>query len=301
MAGLITAAELRAQLAAAHAPKSRKKRPGQLLPPRRAGRQRVHGDHGANPATSDDGWNQQGGQQFDEDASSGPSEWAQRKQREHAAWKEARHSNLQHAQQYAAFRSNQHAAEQQQAQLQLAAAAVAAAGAQHPCCLASIQASDAERQQQQQVLGAQLLAAMGLPAPAPAPAPPHEPSAASQQQQQQAPVPQGQRVTLLCVRPVACHTAAASGWLAVPTCRCQHCGAQWEVAPAAAGFFGSSPWQPNVWFHVQLLEQYARFSRGGLSGMQYAAALSATTAAPADADAGWPQPAPFNLLPIDDR
>lgn len=67
-------------------------------------------------------------------------------------------------------------------------------------------------------------------------------------------------------RSVACHMLGASFWLSVPTVTCDACGTTWELSPAAAGCWGSSPVVPNTWFDKQLLEFYRHLVLpGGLS------------------------------------
>ena len=102
------------------------------------------------------------------------------------------------------------------------------------------------------------------------------------------------------MRLVACHVLGASFWLPVPTVVCTCCKAQWELQAAAAGFFGSAPVQPGVWFSTQLLDLYTPMFQSGLSATALAAALS-KVAATADSYAPMLPRLVDALLPVDDR
>jgi hypothetical protein len=75
---------------------------------------------------------------------------------------------------------------------------------------------------------------------------------------------------------VACHTLGASFWLPVPEVHCTCCSTSWMLQPAAAGFFGSSPVRPGVWFSQQLLDMYTALYGLGTSAAGFAEALSRT-------------------------
>jgi hypothetical protein len=72
---------------------------------------------------------------------------------------------------------------------------------------------------------------------------------------------------------VACHTLGVSFWLPVPSVKCRCCNEEWEVQPASAGFFGSTPVQPYAWFSQQLLDFHTQLSTAGTSFTSLAAAL----------------------------
>jgi hypothetical protein len=105
---------------------------------------------------------------------------------------------------------------------------------------------------------------------------------------------------VLSYRLVACHMLNASFWLPVPTVRCCCCLDAWEVSAADAGYFGSSPEQPGVWFSCEVLDMYTHllFGDAGCSMSSYAKCCSLTAVVDKQ---GVPAPPGRKLLPIDDR
>jgi hypothetical protein len=91
----------------------------------------------------------------------------------------------------------------------------------------------------------------------------------------------------------------ASFWLPVPTVRCHGCLDAWEISAADAGFFGSSPEQPGVWFSCELLDMYTHlFFGSGCSMSSYADSCSHVAVVDKQ---GVPDPPGRKLLPIDGR
>jgi hypothetical protein len=91
----------------------------------------------------------------------------------------------------------------------------------------------------------------------------------------------------------------ASFWLPVPTVRCRCCHDAWEVPAADAGFFGSSPAQPGVWFSCELLDLYSHlFFMPGCSMSGFADSCSQVAVVDTQHDLA---PPGRKLLPIDDR
>jgi hypothetical protein len=78
---------------------------------------------------------------------------------------------------------------------------------------------------------------------------------------------------IVSTRLVACHTLGVSFWFPVPTVKFRCCNEEWEVQPASAGFFGSTPVQPYAWFSQQLLDFHTQLSTAGTSFTSLAAAL----------------------------
>jgi hypothetical protein len=99
---------------------------------------------------------------------------------------------------------------------------------------------------------------------------------------------------------VACHTLGASFWLPVPEVLCTCCSSTWVLQPAAAGFFGSSPVRPGLWFSQQLLDTYTALYGLGTSATGFPEALS-RTAATVESYAPPLDRLADHLLPIDAR
>lgn len=174
-------------------------------------------------------------------------------QRQREGWDASREENRQLATQYEAFHAEKNRLSQLAAARGAAAEAVANAVLLHGC-LSFMGAEDQAALAAVQLL----LASMEQP-----------PTSVQQQQQQQIATanagPQQQVVKVVSHREVAVHTLGSSFWLPVPTVECACCSQQWEVPPAGAGFFGSSPEQPFAWFSQQLLDSVAMFSTYGTS------------------------------------
>lgn len=184
-------------------------------------------------------------------------QWRERQQKQQEAWSKRRDGNVQQAVQYHAIHSQGIRLLQLGAAELHAATAVAKAVVAHPCCYLLLEGDrgpQVENLLLEQLVG--LMQQQGVP---------------SEQQQQ---VQQDQQVVhVISARNVACHTLGASFWFPVPTVRCSCCSEEWEVQPASAGFFGSSPSQPFAWFSQQLLDLHTQLSTSGTSTTSMAAAL----------------------------
>lgn len=139
------------------------------------------------------------------------------------------------------------------------------------------------------------------------PQPPQDQQQRQQQQQDQAEQPQAPQQALLAslsvtsMRVVACHSMGASFWLPVPTLKCSCCTEEWELQAAAAGFFGSSPVQPAVWFSSQLLDLYSTLFQSGLSATSWCEGISTATRTATEQNCTALPKTLQSLLPIDDR
>lgn len=174
-------------------------------------------------------------------------------QRQREGWDASREENRQLAMQYGAFHAEKNRLSQLAAARGAAAEAVANAVLLHGC-LSTMGAEDEAALAAVQLL----LASME-----------QQPTSVQQQQQQTATANAGPQpqplVKVVSKREVAVHTLGSSFCLPVPTVECACCSQQWEVSPAGAGFFGSSPEQPFAWFSQQLLDSVAMLSTCGTS------------------------------------
>lgn len=233
------------QQAALRQPKKRQPRPNQKPPTNRASghKRTVAQDARTTPA-------------------GGPNrEWKRRQQQQRDSWDASREDNRQLATQFGAFHADKYRLLKLAAERSAAAGAVADAVLLHGCL--SILEDEPALAADKQLL----LASM------------QQQSESEQQQQTETasagPQPQqAQFVKLVSQREVAVHTLGASFRLPVPTVQCACCSEQWEVSPAGAGFFGSSPEQPFAWYSQQLLDSYARLSTSGTSCSNMAAMLN---------------------------
>lgn len=108
-------------------------------------------------------------------------------------------------------------------------------------------------------------------------------SGPQQQQQQEQEQEQQPLFQIVSTRLVACHTLGVSFWFPVPTVKCRCCSEEWEIQPASAGFFGSTPVQPYAWFSQQLLDFHTQLSTAGTSFTSMAAALDRANVSQKDA------------------
>jgi hypothetical protein len=118
-----------------------------------------------------------------------------------------------------------------------------------------------------------------------------------EQEEEQQPRAAEHTTVILSCRLVACHMLGASFWLPVPTVCCRCCVDAWEVPAADAGFFGSSPEQPGVWFSCEMLDMYTHLFFGSSCSMT-GFADTCSQVAVVDLQDG---PPGRKLLPIDDR
>jgi hypothetical protein len=230
----------------------------------------------------------------------GSKQWRKRMQQRSEAWANKRESNKQHALQYRAFHAEGIHLDQLAAADLCAAMAVAKAVVSHPCFDLSMEpdkAAAAAEQLQQQMPGLsqqQQSSTMQQQQPQQAQQQQHQEHASSeggsepqqqpseggsepqqqqqQQQQEEGGLEQQPLFHIVSTRLVACHTLGVSFWLPVPSVKCRCCNEEWEVQPASAGFFGSTPVQPYAWFSQQLLDFHTQLSTAGTSFTSLAAA-----------------------------
>jgi hypothetical protein len=226
----------------------------------------------------------------------GSKHWRKRMQKRSEAWTNKRESNKQHALQYRAFHAEGIQLDQLAAAELCATMAVAKAVVSHSCFDISMEpdeAGAAAEQLQQQLLDVkQQLSGLSQQQQPPtmqqqqtqqaqqqqhqeqaSPEGGSEPQQQQQQQQQAEGGPEQPLFHIVSTRLVACHTLGVSFWLPVPTVKCRCCSEEWEVQPASAGFFGSTPVQPYSWFSQQLLDFHTQLSTAGTSFTSLAAAL----------------------------
>lgn len=284
-AQFVTPEEQAATLRAANERK-RKPKPGQLPPVNRAtGRKR---------SSSPDDSQQSGDHQSTGQKQPCSQHWKQRKERSQQEWAQRRDDNRSLAVQHHAYMSEGLQLQQLANAVSAAATAVAKAAHLHACCYAAADNAAAGEAQLQQKL-------MSLQQQQPVPVAAHQqqqvpvqPDLAQQHQdddQQRGPASDnvgqqhGQQALLsvASTRQVAVHTLGASFWFPVPTVVCRCCAEKWEVQPAAAGFFGSTPKMPYTWFSQQLLNLYTPLSTSGASATSMATTLDMNNVRQVDA------------------
>lgn len=259
LSGFVTQEQQAAAIAAANAPRRRKKRAGQLLPPSNSrGRQRVR-RHG----TQQDTFEPADVEAWEATEPASTSSWAHRQQKAQQLWQEKLETNIQLCQQHHANAAAAIAEHAVAAALRGAIAAMVAALLRHSCCGAH---DDEARHELTQQLTDQIEAQVEV-----------------RLAQPQSTAPLGP-ISICSMRLVACHMMGTSFWLPVPTVKCSCCSSEpWEVQAAAAGFFGSSPVQPGVWFSTQLLDAYTPMCVGsGTSATSFATAMNSVAHKPND-------------------